>query len=269
MSTSSTRKNSPNRGARERLAEAREREERARVRRRGIGIAVAIVVVVGAGAGIAIGLAGNSSGSKSAAAGPAAVPANATGTNGTQIVYGNPSAPNTLDVYEDFRCPYCDKLEKTDGATITKLADSGTYKIVYHMGTFLDNNLGGNGSHAALAAAGAALNEGVDKFKAYHDVLYANQPSEHTDGFGDVNTLLSLAQKVPGLATPAFTTAVKDGTYAAWATKVSDAFNASGVQGTPTLQLNGKQLSLFDSTGNVISPTAFQAQVQQIIGAKK
>jgi protein-disulfide isomerase len=269
MSSNSTKKNSPHRTARERLAEERRREEQARVRRRGLGIAAALVAVVGAGAGIAIALACGSSSKSSSAAASVTVPAYASGADGTEIVYGNPNAANTLDIYEDFRCPYCDRLERTDGATITKLADGGSYKIVYHLGTFLDNNLGGSGSHAALAAAGAALDESVAKFKAFHDVLYANQPEETDDAFAATGTLLSLARKVPGLSTPAFVRAVQDGTYKTWATKVSDAFNASGIQGTPTLKLNGRQLTLFDSSGNVISPTAFRQQVRQIIAAAK
>jgi protein-disulfide isomerase len=185
------------------------------------------------------------------------------------IVYGNPAAQHTLDVYEDFRCPICDKLEKADGQTIQQLADNGTYKIQYHMATFLDDNLGGTGSMDALQVAGAALNDGgVAKFKAFHDVLYANQPEETTDGFGNLNTLLDLAKKVPGLVTPQFTKDVQDRVFAPWAQKVTDAFNASGVQGTPTLKLDGKQINVFDSQGTPISPSAYTALIQQTTGAK-
>ncbi|MBC3841974.1 thioredoxin domain-containing protein [Streptacidiphilus sp. 4-A2] len=81
------------------------------------------------------------------------------------IVYGNPNAKNTLQVYEDFRCPICDELEKSAGPAIQALADKGTYKIEYHLATFLDGNLGGNGSAVALNAAAAALNESTAKFK--------------------------------------------------------------------------------------------------------
>jgi protein-disulfide isomerase len=253
--------------ARERLAQERARAKQAQVRKRRIQIGAAAVAVVAVAAGIAVAVSAGNSG-KSAASGPLVAPANTTGQNGTVIVYGNPNAKHTLDVYEDFRCPICDKLEKADGTTIQQLADHGTYKIQYHLATFLDNNLGGTGSMDALQVAGAAVNESPAQFKAFHDVLYANQPSETTDGFGNLNTLMDLAKKVPGLVTPQFTKDVQDRVYAPWAQKVSDAFNASGVTGTPTLKLDGKQITVFDSQGNPITPAQYTALIQQTTGGK-
>ncbi|WP_042382702.1 DsbA family protein [Streptacidiphilus melanogenes] len=280
-SKNSNKNNSRNQAdarARLRSARAAEEERRQRLRRVGLGAGVAAVVaVIAVGAVVVANLGGSSSSGKNAASGDKAaaagqklvVPAHVSSSDNTVIVYGNPSAKHTLDVYEDFRCPICDKLEKTDGPTIQQLADNGTYKIQYHMATFLDDNLGGTGSMDALQVAGAALNDGgVAKFKAFHDVLYANQPEETTDGFGNLNTLLDLAKKVPGLVTPQFTKDVQDRVYAPWAQKVSEAFNASGVQGTPTLKLDGKQINVFDGQGNPISPSAYTALVQQTTGAK-
>ncbi|SEM35093.1 thioredoxin domain-containing protein [Streptacidiphilus jiangxiensis] len=266
--------------ARERLRTARavEEQRRQRARRVGLGAAVAATVAVIAVGAVVVSNLGNGSSSKSggsssadqaaAASQKLVVPAHVSSTDSTVIVYGDPKAKHTLDIYEDFRCPICHKLEEADGRTIQQLADNGTYKIQYHLATFLDDNLGGSGSKDALQVAGAALNESVAKFKAFHDVLYANQPEETTDGFGDLNHLLDLAGKVPGLVTPEFTKEVKDRVYAPWAAKVSQAFNASGVQGTPTLKLDGQQLNVFDSTGNPISTDAYTALVQQTVGAK-
>ncbi|MBF9072060.1 thioredoxin domain-containing protein [Streptacidiphilus fuscans] len=260
--------------ARERLQYEREAQARKQVRNRRIGIGSAVVAVVAIGAVVAVTVAGNSGGSGgSGSAGanqPLVTPAHASGPNGTVIVYGNPNAKHTLDVWEDFRCPVCDKLEKADGPTIKQLADNGTYKIQYHLATFLDNNLGGTGSMDALEVAGAALNDGgPTAFKAFHDVLYANQPSEETDGFGNLNTLLDLAKKVPGLVTPQFTKDVENRVYAPWAQKVSDAFNSSGIQGTPTLKLDGQVLNVFDSSGNAVTPAQYTSLVQQAVGANK
>lgn len=247
--------------ARSRLRVERQRRQRARARWRKAGIAAAVAaVLLGGGVAIAIGTAADSS-----APGPVTVPANASGTDGTVITYGNAAARNTLDLWEDFRCPYCDKLEKTDGQAIQQLADNGLYKIRYHIGTFLDQNLGGRGSMNALAAAGAALNESTAKFKAFHDVLYANQPGEEDDAFANSDHLLTLAAKVPGLTTPAFVKAVKNGTYATWAHKVSDAFNRSGVGSTPTVKLNGQPLTVIDGNGNPITPAQYTALIQQSV----
>ncbi|MGW4815229.1 DsbA family protein [Kitasatospora cineracea] len=256
----------PRSTARERLKQARQAEARTAKRRRGltIGVSIAAAVAVLAG-GTALAVAGASKDDGTATA-SAVAPANTSPADDTVVVYGKADAPHTLSVYEDFRCPVCQAFETSAGKTVQQLADQGDYKIEYHLATFLDGNLGGKGSRTALAAAGAALNEGVDKFKAFHDVLYANQPAESEDGFGDVNHLLDLAGQVPGLKTEAFTKAVTDGTYKGWAAKVSTAFNKSGVSGTPTVKLDGKQLAVIGQDGKPLTGDQFTALVKQTIG---
>ncbi|MFE2412014.1 thioredoxin domain-containing protein [Kitasatospora sp. NPDC059408] len=255
--------------ARERIQEAQRREQAAAKRRQRIVIAVASVVVLAiAGAGaIAVSSAKKdketAAGSGSSA--PLVVPANASGQDGTVITYGKADAPHTMEVYEDFRCPVCKHFEAANGETVKQLTADGQIKVEFHLAAFLDKALGGKGSRTALAAAGAALNEGVDKFKAFHDVLYKNQPDERTDSFGDTNKILELADQVPGLKTDAFVKAVQDGTYAPWAAKVANAFNDSGVQGTPTVKVDGKPVTLF-SGQNPATPDQFTAQVKQAAG---
>ncbi|MFE4515358.1 DsbA family protein [Kitasatospora sp. NPDC056783] len=262
---SNTRKTDQKTSATERMRTARAQAERSdRIRRRVVvGGASAAVLALAAGVAFAVG--GSSGSGSTAANGPLVVPANASGTDGTVITYGKADAPHTLEVYEDFRCPFCEQLETTTGKALQQLADDGTYKIEYHLATFLDNNLGGKGSRTALAAAGAALNEGVDKFKQFHDVLYANQPDERSDSFGDVNHILDLAGQVPGLKTDAFVKAVQDGTYAPWAAKVNTEFNKSDVTGTPTVKLDGKKLDVL-TNGKAVSPEQFTAMVKQVTG---
>ncbi|WP_405359000.1 DsbA family protein [Kitasatospora sp. NBC_00085] len=253
------------RAATERMREERERAERsAKIRRRTVvGAATAAVLALAAGVAFAVG--GSSGPGDAAAHGPLVTPANASGADGTVITYGKGDAPHTLEIYEDFRCPYCERLETTDGKTIQQLADAGTYKVEYHLATFLDQGLGGKGSRTALAAAGAALNEGVDKFKQFHDVLYANQPDERNDSFADVNRLLDLAGQVPGLKTDSFVKAVQGGTYAPWADQVGKAFDKSGVTGTPTVKLDGQKLEVF-AGGAPVAPDRFTAMVKQVTG---
>ncbi|MEV4616620.1 thioredoxin domain-containing protein [Kitasatospora sp. NPDC049258] len=254
---------------RDRMKQAKLQEARSAAVRRRVIVGVSVLgalAVVGGAAALAIGTGQGSGDSAAPAAGSAlVVPANATGPDGTVVVYGKADAPHTLKVYEDFRCPICKNFETSAGSTVQQLADDGNYKIEYHLAAFLDNNLGGKGSKTALAAAGAALNEGVDKFKQFHDVLYANQPDEREDGFGDVNRILQLAEQVPGLKTEAFTKAVTEGTYRPWAAKVASAFNSSGVQGTPTIKLDDKPLTIFNQSGP-LTGEQFKALVKQSIG---
>ncbi|MQS11141.1 thioredoxin domain-containing protein [Streptomyces kaniharaensis] len=256
--------------ARERIQEAQRREQTAARRRQRIVVTVSAVAVLALAGGVAVAInsAGKDDQKSSAEAAPSTalvVPANASGQDGTVITYGKADAPHTMEVYEDFRCPVCKEFEAANGQTVRKLTEDGQIKVQFHLAAFLDKALGGKGSHTALAAAGAALNEGVDKFKAFHDVLYANQPDERNDGFGDVNRVLELADQVPGLKTDAFVKAVTDRTYAPWAAKVADAFNDSGVTGTPTIKVDGKSITLF-SGRSAVTPEQFTAQVKQAAG---
>ncbi|WP_406207431.1 DsbA family protein [Kitasatospora sp. NBC_01560] len=256
--------------ARQRILEAQRIEQAAAKRRQRIVVTVAVAAVLALAGGTTLAItaaADDKSAATAAAAEPTAlvVPANAGGQDNTVITYGKADAAHTLQVYEDFRCPVCKTFEATNGDSVRKLVDDGTVKVEYHLAAFLDKNLGGKGSRTALAAAGAALNEGVDKFKQFHDVLYANQPDEREDGFGDVDQLLALADKVPGLKTDAFVKAVQDRTYAPWAAKVAAAFNDSDVTGTPTVKLDGKPLTLF-SGNRAVTPEQFTAQVKQAAG---
>ncbi|MFJ6622778.1 thioredoxin domain-containing protein [Kitasatospora sp. NPDC091335] len=256
--------------ARERIQEAQRREQQAGKRRQRIVVAVSAVAVLALAGGVAVAV--NSASDKSdkgtaAASAPFVAPANASGPDGTVITYGKADAPHTMEIYEDFRCPICKHFEAANSETVKKLTEDGQIKVEFHLAAFLDKNLGGKGSRTALAAAGAALNEGVDQFKAFHDVLYANQPDEREDAFGDVDHILDLAGQVPGLKTDAFVKAVTDRTYAPWAAKVSDAFNGSGVTGTPTVKVDGKTISLF--AGNAVVPAEqFTAQVKQAAGLR-
>ncbi|MFB6893133.1 DsbA family protein [Kitasatospora sp. NPDC056327] len=263
-----SRKQAQKISARERIQEAQRQEKLAAGRRRRIVVGVSIVAVLALAGGTALAIStagGKSSANEAAEPTALVVPANTSGPDGTVITYGKADAPHTLQVFEDFRCPVCKTFEATNGEAVRKLVDEGGVKVEYHLAAFLDKNLGGRGSRTALAAVGAAVNEGVDKFKAYHDVLYANQPDEREDGFGDVNHLLELADKVPGLKTDAFVKAVTDRTYAPWAKKVADAFNDSGVTGTPTVKVDGKPLTLF-SGNRAVTPEQFTAQVKQAAG---
>jgi protein-disulfide isomerase len=269
--TSSTRKNTRT-AARERLRAEQEREaRRGRLRRQVIvaGSAVAVLALA-AGIGVAVGNGGGSTAKDRAAAHkPLRIPAAAAASkDGTVITYGNKNAKNTLTVYEDPRCPYCAMFEQANGATVKKLADEGRFKVEYHFATFLDDALGGKGSKRALNALGAAAQQGPAQFLALHGVLYANHPDEHDDAFANTGHLLALASKVHGLRTPAFDRAVRDLTYMPWVEKVSKSFDHSGVQGTPTVLLNGRKLPVINNHAASVTAKQFTTMVDKQLGTK-
>lgn len=227
-----------------------------------VGSAVIVVLAVAAGIGVAI--AEHNSGSGTVA-GPVTAPKGATGTDSLVIPVGAGDAPSTLSIYEDFRCPACDAFEKSFTPTVHSLEDSGQMRTEYHLVTLIDGNLGGSGSLNAANAAACAQDAG--KFRAYHDVLYTNQPDEQDDKFADKANLLTLADKVSGLRTPTFTACVNDGTHNSWVRKSNAAFNKAGFGGTPTVLLNGK--NIYGSQSAPLTPDSLKKMVADANKGKK
>ncbi|GIF15461.1 DsbA family protein [Actinoplanes teichomyceticus] len=162
---------------------------------------------------------------------------------GTAFAVG--SGPVTVDLYEDFMCPNCKNFEATSGATLRQLAGSNKITLRYHVVSILDRYSNGTRySTRSAAAAAAAAEDG--KFTELHDALYANQPAEGSTGLSTA-TIVELARSA-GLTSDRFVAAVEDGTYEPWVTKATDTFSARGFTGTPSIAVNGKQLTGPDDT---------------------
>ncbi|CAL9549792.1 hypothetical protein SUDANB6_04435 [Streptomyces sp. enrichment culture] len=246
--------------ARERLRLERERQAKREKVKRQIVVACSVVGVlaIAGGIGYAVVQANKPSHWETVADDKVVAPAHTTGENGTTVTIGKSSAKKTLKLYEDPRCPVCAAFEQSVGSTIEKDVEAGKYKIQFVGGTFLDGDTekegkfevgsGGEGSKNAMSALGAALNVSPEAFLDYKAALYSAKwhPSESDDKFKDDDHLIEIADSVPALkGNDTFRNAVKKGTYDAWALAMSQAFNDNkdGVTGTPTLVMDGKQLT--------------------------
>jgi protein-disulfide isomerase len=189
------------------------------------------------------------------------------GADGTTITVGDPEAPVKVHLYEDPRCPYCKEFETTGGGPRLRDALLDRSAIAeYTFASFLDDRLGGTGSKKAVNALRASLEEG--KFVEYHEVLYANQPDESTDGFTDAY-LLQLAGKVKGLRGPEFDAAVRSMKYRGFVTDSQEAYEKAGGArepegpGTPTALINGKRIPL-QYNGLLLESDAFAELLKKI-----
>ncbi|MFI9821315.1 thioredoxin domain-containing protein [Streptomyces sp. NPDC052013] len=232
--------------ARERLRAERERQAKREKAKRQIIVAGSIVAVlaIAGGIGYAVVQGNEPSGWEKAAEAKVVAPANTSGKNGTTVTIGESRTDNVVHLYEDPRCPACASFEQNIGETVNKGMKDGDYKLSFTLGTFLDGNLGGEGSKNALSALGAALNVSTDAFLDYKAALYSAEyhPSESTDEFAKDDYLIKVANTVDALKNnKKFQDAVKKGTYDAWAMKMSDSFqNTDDVQSTPTIKINDK-----------------------------
>jgi protein-disulfide isomerase len=210
-------------------------QQKARERRRSVTLwttvtVVAVLIIAGLiGWGV---LAGQDD-----AAGNVVVPSTAT-DGGTAFAAG--SGPVKVDIYEDFMCPVCKEFETEAGATVEKLVAAGKVTVQYHPIAILDRASNGTEYSTRSAGASAAAAEG-GKFAEYHKVLFDNQPAEGSDGLSD-ERLIELGRSV-GLTDQKFADAINDGTYQAWAADVTEKASARGVTSTPTVYVDGRQLT--------------------------
>jgi protein-disulfide isomerase len=155
---------------------------------------------------------------------------------GTAFAVG--TGPVTVDIYEDFMCPICHEFEQQTGPAIAQMVTDKKVTVRYHPVSILDR--ASNGTEYSTRSAGAAAAAAVDgKFTEYHEVLFANQPAEGSDGLTDAK-LIELGRSV-GLG-DSFAEAVTQKTYANWATRTTETFSRRGFDGTPTIVVNGKQV---------------------------
>ncbi|MEU1279003.1 DsbA family protein [Streptomyces sp. NPDC005805] len=257
--------------ARERLRQERERQAKKDKVRRQLIVAGTGVLVLALAGGVGYGIMQANKPSHWETAADAkniTAPKNTEGENGTTVVIGKPSAKKTLELYEDSRCPVCAVFEQAVGPTLDKDVEAGKYKVKYVGATFIDNAAGGEGSKNALSALGAALDVSPEAFTAYKSALYSKEfhPEENKDDFGKDSYLLKVADSVPALkGNAAFKKNVEDGTFDAWAMKMSDAFDKSGVRGTPTLMMDGKKVTAEGSENAPMTAEQFTAAVDKAL----
>jgi protein-disulfide isomerase len=185
----------------------------------------------------------------------AAVPGNAV-AGGTAFEVGEATAPVTVDLYEDFQCPTCQAFEQLTGATVAQLVSEGTIKVNYRPIAILDRFSSTEYSTRALNAAGVVADAaGPEAFLAFHALLFEHQPPENSAGLSD-DQLIAYAKQA-GATGSSVESHIRDRYYADWTKTVTDEASKTGLQGTPTIRIDGQDLPLEQAT-----PDGFTAAVR-------
>ncbi|MBC7631786.1 thioredoxin domain-containing protein [Aeromicrobium sp.] len=236
----------------------KEREKADRKQRNVITIAIVAVVIVLIGVG---GYAIKSTSDKNSTVSEVIQPANSTKDYSvlysTKAVTGTAATnPVTVTAYEDFQCPACRSFEEQSGAFLADLVDKGEVTMEYRPISFLDDSSNGNkySSRSGSAAMCVLDKGGIKTYKKMHDILYANQPKEGTNGLPDTS-LLDFAKQAGVTGIDA---CIKSEKYVPWLDKATQASRDAKVSATPTILVNGK---------TVASPTV--ANLQKAIAAAK
>ena len=242
------KKNSADRAAaKAKLAEERARQAAVERRRKLAFVTVGVVAFVASAAAVVVGVMNEDGGAE----GPTpAVAAGVPASDDGGIVIGPDEAEAaesgipTVDVYEDFQCPACATFEATSGPTLLKLAGEDAARVVYHpinlIGAQLSGSVPRSSSLRSASAFACATTESLDKGMDFHSIAFANQTQE---GQGITDELLLNWGREAGLTSDTFTQCVQDQTYVGWAERVDAASGDRNITGTPTVLVNGKELT--------------------------
>ncbi|MGI8613541.1 MAG: DsbA family protein [Nocardioidaceae bacterium] len=168
-----------------------------------------------------------------------------------------PAAVQTVPVivYEDFQCPVCKGFEGTVGGYLTAQAQEGGLAVEYRPIAIL-NRLSTTDYSTRSAAAAACVFEsgGIAAFKAFHDLLYANQPSEGSPGLPD-SQLSDLAGQAGASGAGACISSTK---YESYVNSYTTSTAKAGTSSTPTVVIGGKP---------VTGPSGSSPGLQDVISA--
>ena len=154
---------------------------------------------------------------------------------------GDTSAPATIDIFEDFQCPACRSFtESIEPLVIKNLVATGKARYVFHNYPFIDGNGVGNGGESDQAANAAMCANEQGKFWDMHAIIYANWNGENQGNLND-RRLQAMAESI-GLDMSAFNDCFNANKYKSEIQADFDRGSKMGVNGTPTVFVNGSQV---------------------------
>jgi len=153
---------------------------------------------------------------------------------------GDSNAPVLIDVYSDFQCPACKTFaEQIEQQVVDTYVSTGQAYYIYRHFPFIDDRAPRNESDQAANASMCAGDE--NRFWDYHDILFANWNGENEGAFND-NRLVAFAESL-GLDMPAFNNCFDANLHKEEIDTDYSTGRTIGVTGTPSVFVNGQQLT--------------------------
>ncbi|MDT0203960.1 thioredoxin domain-containing protein [Nocardioides sp. AE5] len=147
------------------------------------------------------------------------------------IGVGDPDAPVTVEIFEDYQCPHCADFQTAAHADLMEAAADGTAYVVYRPMAFLNNY-----SARAMNAMAVVLDTtGGEAALRMHELLFANQPSGTTPSDAD---LVALAVEA-GAKAEDVQAGIESLGFRQWIINANDDASKRGVTSTPTVVVNG------------------------------
>ncbi|WP_433243188.1 DsbA family protein [Streptosporangium sp. CA-135522] len=246
------------RSVKERLAEERKREN-AREKQRKLLLSVLGVVVV-ASATVAVVVTVQDKANKSSQKGIAytgpAIPTTRQADGSILMAKAGVTGP-TLEVFEDFQCPACKRLEEKAGDAVKKAAADGKAKVIFRpFQLFTAPQFAEPVPSVSRRGANAAFCAPADKWASYAKTLFTHQPTEGSEGFEN-KELLNWARDL-GFYSPEFDKCVTGMQKAGNIDKATEYAKGQQVTSTPTVKLNGKDLGQEQVAQIIADPSSLE-----------
>jgi protein-disulfide isomerase len=211
-----------------------------RRRRAILGALIAVILVVGVTTAVVV---GSGTGTGTGTTSPR-LPTGVSALGDPYVL--NPAAPATVptvDLYVDFQCPICARFEQAFGEQLTVLTAKNEIRMVVHTMSFLDDSLKNDSSKRAASAAYCAADQGA--FAPYFAAVFAGAPAVEGTGWTDAELVrFGTTAGISGSGLEAFTACVQAKAYLPHVAAVETSSEKAGVNGTPTIKVNGTVLDL-------------------------
>jgi len=157
------------------------------------------------------------------------------------LTIGNPDAPVVVEVFEDFLCSACKAYTETTEAELlaSDYILNGQVYYIFRNYPFEDDNSSFKFSDQTANASMCAMEQG--RFWDYHAMLYANQDTSSAAAYAD-RRFVAYADALE-LDMDQFNDCFESNAYAADIQADVDLANQYGVNGTPSVFVNGVRIT--------------------------
>ncbi|WP_245746576.1 DsbA family protein [Nocardia altamirensis] len=166
------------------------------------------------------------------------VPAGVTDNGAVRV--GEPSARAVVRVVADLQCPACQAFEKANAKALEEATKNGTAVVEYNIISFLDRASTTQYSSRANNASYCVAESDSSKYQSWLASMFEQQPAEGGDGLPD-RKLIEIAEAA-GYTDPAVAQCITERKYDAYVRSNTKDILATGINSTPSVFINGKQI---------------------------
>lgn len=156
--------------------------------------------------------------------------------NETTVTLGNPDAPTTVTIYEDFGCPYCRDFEEDHRGLLKDYIQGDEVKVEYNIVSILDPNYPDKYPTRAANFMMSVAHHSPEKWHELQNKLYDDFPQDTVED----SHFVELAEQAGVENLDTITSDIENETYVEQVSTNTQIALDSGLEGVPTVQVNGQ-----------------------------